>query len=240
MGALDGKHIRLHAPENAGSAYWNYKSYHSLVLLALVDANLEFIYVDVGHCGRAADGGIWRECSLKKGIASGSMPLPDAAPLPGTSTSCPYVIVGDGAFPLGTHLQRPFCRRNLTEREKIFNYRLSRARRVSENAFGVMANRFRVLLTAMYLKPDTATDVVECCCILHNFLRRRLGKNYIRPRVEADGTERIDETCPLQPLNPARGRKPSLKGKNVQNTLADYFMGPGQVSWQRKSALKPW
>ncbi len=69
------------------------------------------------------------------------LPEPDA--LPGTQTAVPYMVIADDAFPLKTNLQKPYPHRNLSQEKRIYNYRLSRARRVSENAFGILANRFR-------------------------------------------------------------------------------------------------
>ena len=125
---LDGKHVRVYPPVNSGSLYHNFKGGFSVVLMALVDVNLEFIYVDAGQCGRHADGGIWRNCALNQRIEQGVAHIPPPRELPGTVVQSPYVIVGDGAFPLTKHLQRPYCRRNMEEREMVFNYRLSRVR----------------------------------------------------------------------------------------------------------------
>lgn len=57
--------------------------------------------------------------------------------LPDNQTMAPYVFVGDEAFPLKPYLLRPYPGRAVDSQQKrIYNYRLSRARRVVENAFG--------------------------------------------------------------------------------------------------------
>ncbi|KAJ8927715.1 hypothetical protein NQ314_019793, partial [Rhamnusium bicolor] len=66
VGAIVGKHIRIAAPGDEGSAFYNYKSDHSIVLLALVCANYNFTYVNIGMNGRISDGGVYRESDLSK------------------------------------------------------------------------------------------------------------------------------------------------------------------------------
>ncbi|KYN00337.1 hypothetical protein ALC62_08828 [Cyphomyrmex costatus] len=58
IGAMDGKHCVIDPPLKSGSMYYNYKGDYSVVLLALVDADLRFIYVDVGANGRVSDSGV--------------------------------------------------------------------------------------------------------------------------------------------------------------------------------------
>ena len=50
-------------------------------------------------------------------------------------------IVGDNAFGINKHLMNPFSIRNMEHHERIFNYRLSRARRCVENAFGILGTQ---------------------------------------------------------------------------------------------------
>ena len=65
---------------------------------------------------------------------------------------------------------RPFARKALTNERCIFNYRLSRARRVVENAFGILANCWRLYYYCIYLNPDNVTTVVKATIVLHNIL----------------------------------------------------------------------
>ena len=52
----------------------------------------------------------------------------------------------------------------------VVNYRLTRARQVVEIAFGILANRFRVLINHVYCVPSNARLIVEAVVILHNYL----------------------------------------------------------------------
>lgn len=69
---------------------------------------------------------------------AGEIHLPATEPFDGCPL--PYVFVGDEAFPLREYLMRPYPGLQLTnDATKIYNYRLSRARRVVENAFGKLS-----------------------------------------------------------------------------------------------------
>ena len=69
-GALDRKLVRILAPPGSGSVYYNYKNYVPIILLALIDADYKFMYlnVHVGTPGADSDAGIFRDCSLFKAL----------------------------------------------------------------------------------------------------------------------------------------------------------------------------
>lgn len=77
---------------------------------------------------------------------------------------------------------KPYPHKTALGDEKVFNYRLSRARRIVKNAFGLLCVRFRVLIKrTMELDIANAMQVVRACITLHNFLLTRRDKNYAPP-----------------------------------------------------------
>lgn len=149
-GALDGKHIVIQRPPKSTSMFYNYKGTFSIVLFAMVDADYCFRFIDVGSDGRANDSTIFRNSTLKIAMEKNLLNWPDGG-----------LCVGDDAFPLETHLLKPYKLRGLTLEQRIFNYRLSRARRVVENAFGILASRFRIFNRPIPLNIETTESLVK-------------------------------------------------------------------------------
>nr|XP_022905458.1 uncharacterized protein LOC111417421 [Onthophagus taurus] len=194
IGALDGKHVVMQAPPNSGSLYFNYKGSHSIVLLALVDSNYKFTYIDVGCGGKISDGGVFNNCSLKEGIVAKALDIPDRSPLKGRQLPMPYVIVADDAFALSDCLMKPYPFKNLPMKQCVYNYRLSRCRRVVENVFGLTANRFRVLRKRILLHPERVKAVVLAICTLHNYLiqGKESSNRYAPPGIfDTEDTETV-------------------------------------------------
>ena len=93
IGAIDGKHIDIDAVPNSGSYYFNYKKRNSIVLVALVDSNQKFIYVDIGSNGRVSDGGVFNNTILYRYLEDRNNPLniPALKSLPGRKIPIPYL-----------------------------------------------------------------------------------------------------------------------------------------------------
>lgn len=243
IGALDGKHVAIKCPSGSGSVYYNYKHFYSIVLMALVDANYRFIYINVGAAGAGSDGGVFANTDLRRLIEAEDLGIPDPEPLPGAAENIPYYIVADEAFPLRTWLMKPIPRRNLGKEERIFNYRISRARRVVENAFGLLAMKFRCLLSTMPQSPERVTKIVMACCILHNLTSTRNMRNSVdKTALDREdpsthevipGTWRIQAQLPDLGSAALRGNTASRAAKSMRNYMVDYVNSPaGSVTWQ--------
>ncbi|EEC19978.1 hypothetical protein IscW_ISCW013628, partial [Ixodes scapularis] len=57
-----------------------------------------------------------------------------------------------------------------THQRRILNYRLSRVRRVVENTFGIMSQRWRILRRSFKATNENVVRIVSACVALHNFL----------------------------------------------------------------------
>lgn len=241
IGAIDGKHVLIKKPAKSGSFYFNYKKTFSIVLMAVVNANYEFIVVEAGTNGRVSDGGVLTNSSFYEKFNNDKLKLPKACQLHDDfQPHMPFVLVGDDAFPLQENLMKPYSGDNISPNKVIFNYRLSRARRIVENAFGILASRFRVLLNVINLSPEKATIITLTACYLHNFLRRNNSSIYLRGSVDVENTSTTEmqlapwrnDSQQMTELQPTLTRNPSSNAKNVRDNFNTYFNGVGAVTWQ--------
>ena len=111
----------------------------------MVGAEYKFLFVDVGMDGTNSDGGNWSQIRLENGLEKNTLNLPDPTPLPDRNYPLPYVCMGDDTFPLTAYMIKPYPQKTLSSEKRIFNCRLSRMRRISENAFGIFVNHLLCL-----------------------------------------------------------------------------------------------
>ncbi|XP_035995635.1 protein ALP1-like [Fundulus heteroclitus] len=228
VGAIDGKHVVIQAPHNSGSQYFNYKGTYSVVLLAVVDARYLFRVVDVGAFGRKSDGGTLAASTFGEALREEKLHLPEDAPLPGANHlgPMPHVFVGDEAFPLRRNVLRPYPGRNLSQSKRIFNYRLSRARRVVENAFGILAAQWRIYHRVIGVSPENVEAVVKATVALHNFQRWNSTAENPVPLEERD-------IPALQQARRAGANNATQEAVAVRESFNSYFSSAvGEVPWQ--------
>ncbi|KAK3916793.1 Putative nuclease [Frankliniella fusca] len=79
----------------------------------------------------------------------------------------PFYFVGDNAYPTSQHMATPF-KGELRDEEMLYNYRLSRARRIVENAFGILSARFRIRRRAIEGSQTLVRSIILACLALHN------------------------------------------------------------------------
>ena len=122
--------------------------------MSIANANYEFLYCDIGMNGRVSDGGVNENTNFYEKLMHEELNLPLPRKPDNSTIDLPCVFVGDEAFALHKDLLKPFSQKQLTNERRVLNYRLSRARRVIENTFGIMASRFRVFRTEINLKLE--------------------------------------------------------------------------------------
>jgi len=128
LGAIDWKHIRVTKFPRSGSMNLNYKCYFSIVLMAIADSDYKFAYVDIGAYGKDCDSSVFQETSFFKLLIRNKLHIPPSGSLFTNDTeNCPFVFGGDEAFSLSENLMRPYAGYNLSEKQRIFNYRFCRA-----------------------------------------------------------------------------------------------------------------
>ncbi len=161
------RHLRS---QKGNSQYYNYKGFHKIMSLGLVDADYKFIWADVGSNGAASDAQIFADSELKEAIENVVIGFLPADQLPNDDRDTPYFIIGDDAFSLRTWMMKPYGSCGLSVAERMFNYRLSRARQIVENAFGILFNRFSCLLTTLIQQPPVVIDIILSSICLHNLM----------------------------------------------------------------------
>lgn len=216
MGTIDGKHVKIFCPEHSGSMYFNYKKHFSIVLQGLVDANYKFTSIDVGNYGKQSDGGTFRSSGLFLKLSTGELKIPNDKPLPNSNITVPYVIIGDEAYPLLPHLMKPFSRDNFLQAdESYYNYRLSRARRTVECAFGILFAKWRLLATSIQTSVELADYIVKCICLLHNLIIDREGMQH--------NLQEVKHVPPISVRNRTSTGRPDERAKKIRNLYKLYF-----------------
>lgn len=253
VGAIDGRHCAIKCPNNGGSMFFNYKGFHSIVLMAVSDAKYKFIYLDIGAYGSEGDANIFASTKFAQSVLKDTLNFPEDTTVLNEKLS--YFFVADDAFPLTKRIMKPYKPKRgemLSEAETIFNYRLSRARRCVENSFGILCSKWLCLARTMLCAPDRAQKIIKTCCYLHNHLLELNKESY----CPAKYVDRYDNNGKLiegewrkspslhannslfsNKISSYQGR-PNEMGKSIRDILKNYVNSVrGSVPWQRKAVF---
>lgn len=125
----------------------------------MVDACRRITAVSIGSPGSFHDSRVLRISELADKIDN----LPDE-----------FHVIGDSAYPLKNHLLVPYRDNgNLTNRQRVFNYKHSANRMVVENTIGIIKMKFpRIQSKLMVHSWDRAVSIIMACMQLHNFIQK--------------------------------------------------------------------
>ena len=249
IGAIDGKHVSIKSPLNSGSLYYNYRGFFNMILMAIRNARYIFFIVDIGSFGSNNDSEVFRNSPMGKAFFNDEMSLPVAECLEDLPTfgKVPYFLVGDEAVPLQSWLLRPYSGQGIPKEQRIFNYKLSRARRVIENALDILAARWRVFMQPIQSTVEKTDRIVKAKIWLHNFLRQTNSAGYCPTgfvdSYDETGTIKEGEwrrligdkngATLLQNIPTVRESRPTTSALKVRNIMKSYVNSiEGSVPWQ--------
>ena len=223
--AVDGCHIPLKCPAGgleASKEYHNFKNFYSVILMAMVDSNYQFIWGSCGFPGNSHDSVIFQSTDLWANIMQNEAILKIGKQIEGIHI--PALILVDSAFPLKFWMLKTYSNAMLTPKQRCFNYRLSRARMVTEGAYGQLKGRWRVLHRKYESSAKEVKIITLACVILHNIC---ISQNDQLPKywditsdlhISAEVRDTLDMTKAQKVKD---SEKEAIK---IRNALADHFL----------------
>lgn len=214
--------------------------------MATCTAHYKFSMIDIGAPGSSHDSNVFKDSMFGKAFLETSHNIPEPNYLPNSNQVMPYFLVADQAFPLHKNIMRPYAGTNLSEQKKVFNYRLSRARRTIENTFGILTQRWRCMNRKIVADVDTCEKIIKACVILHNFIQTEeesvpLNQRHYCPPGYLDEEDTNGALIPglwrkeqnLSSIGRVGANNASRNDINSRDILMNYFnSNVGSVEWQ--------
>ncbi|KAJ8895480.1 hypothetical protein PR048_000813 [Dryococelus australis] len=176
---------------------------------AVADADGRLLTIDIGTPGRQSNGGNFRTSNLFRLLETGKLDVPECKPLPSTSSTVPFVLLGDEGYTL---------------------LQLSRARNIVECAYGIMATKWRLLNKAIKSIAPNAVQMVKAICILHKFVLTH-ENDYVNIAHVQENACRGVTNC--QPVH----HRFTSTAVRTRDHFMEYFNSVGSVPWQEDYAL---
>ena len=171
----------MRKPNEIGFQFLNYKNFFSGEITSVANADLCSISVEFRSYGLSSNSKMFKNWAFGEllEINKLNMPDPSVESSDAEELSTPFVFVGDEALALSEHMVRQYPNKNLTCLKFIYNYRVSRARRIVECTFGILAGKWRIHPIPVDLKPNYCDSIIKACCLLHNYVRK-IGGTSVR------------------------------------------------------------
>lgn len=213
-GVVDGTHIPIVSPQEYPADYYNRKGWHSVLMQGTVNHLGHFVDVYIGWPGRVHDARVFTNSTLYRKGQEGDLLPRWTQPVGGSDV--PLVILGDPAYPLLSWLMKAFPDNGrLSSQQKVFNYRLSRARVVVEHAYGRLKGRWRCLLKRLDIDVQNVPELIAACCTLHNICEVH-GDSF-----DDSWLEGVDVTSEAESTHV--GATQSASGDNVRRAFMSHF-----------------
>ncbi|KAJ7338429.1 hypothetical protein JRQ81_012080 [Phrynocephalus forsythii] len=204
---------------NKGQAYFNRKSFHSVLLQVACDGDGIFFSMLAGHSGVNHDTHVFWSSMMFKKMEEGTL-IPGNPMFHYGGVPIPPLMLGDSAYPLCKWLMKPYVvPRN--ERERHYNKIFICSRNIVECAFGRLKARFRRLSVRMEAHIQNVNSIIASVVILHNICEK---KKHMIPNVE-QYVDQPTETNHLDNLEVDCNRGPSdkVEAEAIRTAIADYL-----------------
>jgi len=128
-------------------------------------------------------------------------------------------------------MMKPYPRSGkLDIRKKVFNYRLSRARRVVESAFGILVTRWRIYRRPIIAAVTHVLKFVKATLVLHNFIiknEEKVTKKNTYIHITSQGRHGNHSGINILPVYQGRSNNNAI---SVWKAYSTYFQGSGALS----------
>lgn len=180
IGCIDGTHVAIVAPaitdeDHPPHTYINRKSFHSINVMLICNANCTILACDARYPGSVHDAAIWRLSNIRGHLRQRFQA--------GDTTSR---LIGDSGYGLEPWLFTPFAVVQPNTPEEAYNNLHRATRNVIERTNGILKGRFRCLLKhrVLHYSPDRAAYIIYAAAVLHNIA--------IWGRLEMDEQDIVD------------------------------------------------
>ena len=211
VGCVDVCEIAMNAPNIDPNSYFNRKGFHSMKLQAICDKEMRFMDILAGYCGSMHDARVWNLSGIL-----GKLQNHTRAYLPNNTH-----ILGDGAYPLSSHLMKPFRDNGfLTDEQNYFNVKHAKTRCVIERAFALLLCRWRRLKYLHMNVTELKPLFIYAACILHKIcLKNNDDLDHLEDDVRVFLEEHIEDVIAEQ-ANEVEALEVRADGVPKRNVIA--------------------